>query len=204
MENKLQELTNKIYAEGVEEGKAKAQELIKEAEAGSAEILSKAKEEAVKIISEAKNQAEELKNKTDSEIILSGKQAISALKQQIQEMITAKALDKDISSSLEDPKNITELILAAVKNWKSHSGENPRLELLLPESQRKKLDSLVKSKIQKTLSKGLTIEFSKSIKGGFQIGPEKESYKISLTDEDFREFFRQYLRPKTRAFLFND
>ena len=46
MENKIQELTEKIYAEGVEKGKAEADRLVCEAKESAAEIVKKAQAEA--------------------------------------------------------------------------------------------------------------------------------------------------------------
>ena len=49
MENKLQELTKKLYDEGLEKGRAEADRLVGEA-----------KNEAAKIVAEARAQAEEI------------------------------------------------------------------------------------------------------------------------------------------------
>jgi len=37
---------------------------------------------------------------------------------------------------------------------------------------------------------------------GFQIGPKDGSYKVSFTDEDFKNFFKDYLRPGLIELLF--
>ena len=52
MENKLQELTTKLYDEGLEKGRAEADRLVGEA-----------KNEAAKIVAEARAQAEEIVKK---------------------------------------------------------------------------------------------------------------------------------------------
>lgn len=204
MQNKLQELTQKIYTEGVEEGKAKAGQLVQEAEGRSQELLAKAKADAEVIIAQAKKQADELKTKIESEIRLSGKQAIGAVKQQIQELITAKTSDQQVAAAVNDAGNLKTIIQTLVSNWASSSSEAPQLEVLLPQAQQAELESSLKAQIQDLLSKGLSLSFTKGIKGGLQIGPKDGTYLISLTDEDFMELFRQYLKPKTRAFLFND
>ena len=88
MQNKLQELTEKIYQEGVEKGNAEAKEIIEKAKADAAEIISNAKKEAETIIEKAEKKAAETKSNTESEIKLLGKQSINALKQQIVNLIT--------------------------------------------------------------------------------------------------------------------
>jgi len=42
------------------------------------------------------------------------------------------------------------------------------------------------------------------MKSGFKIGPADESYLISFTDEDFTNFLKGYLRPKTSQLLFEE
>jgi V/A-type H+/Na+-transporting ATPase subunit E len=53
------------------------------------------------------------------------------------------------------------------------------------------------------LKKGLEITFTDKFKGGFKIGPKDGGYLISLTDEDFDNFFRAYLRPKLIEMLYS-
>jgi V/A-type H+-transporting ATPase subunit E len=40
------------------------------------------------------------------------------------------------------------------------------------------------------------------MKSGFKVGPADGSYVISFTDEDFNNFFKAYLRPKSTELLF--
>ena len=47
---KLEELTNKIYAEGVEKGNAEAREIVAKAEENAQAIVAKAEQEAAAIV----------------------------------------------------------------------------------------------------------------------------------------------------------
>mgnify|MGYP006394500021 CR=1 FL=1 len=53
MQNKLQELTDKLYNEGLSKGKQEAQEMVAKAKAEAEKILSAAQENASKIIADA-------------------------------------------------------------------------------------------------------------------------------------------------------
>lgn len=202
MEQKIAQLTETIYREGVAKGDEEAKKIIEKSKETAEKILSDAKKAAEKILSDAKEQAEELKKNTTSEIQLSGRQAISEIKQQILDMVTAKVIDAGVSSALSEPAVIKDYINSIVKNWKTD--ETISLEILLPENRRKELEKSFQESVQKLLKTGVSVIFSKNIKGGFQIGPKGSSYKISLTDEDFSEFFKEYLRPKTRSYLFGE
>jgi len=200
MEAKIQELTDKIYKEGVEKGEEKAKEVISEAESKAAGIVKDAEAKAAKIVADAEKQAEELKQKTESEIKLSGSQAVSAIKNRIVGLVTAKVVDEATTKVLSDTGTLKEFIHEVVKNWKASSGEVPNLQVLLPAARQEELARAFES----GASAALKVGFAKDIKAGFKIGPADGSYKISLTDTDFQEFFKEYLRPRTRAYLFGE
>ncbi|MBN1577585.1 MAG: hypothetical protein JW913_13585 [Chitinispirillaceae bacterium] len=203
MEQKIQELTAKIYQEGVEKGEAQAKKITADAQEKAAAVIAEAKAQAGKIITDAKQQAAELNRNTEAEIRLSGTQALSAIKQQILNLVTAKVIDNGAAVALSDPATIKEFVATIVHNWKSGS-EAPKLEVLLPAQKQEELRRAFEKGASDLLKKGMTLSFSKSIKSGFRIGPQDGSFKISLTDEDFAEFFKEYLRPRTRTYLFGE
>lgn len=204
MEQKIQELTDKIYREGIEKAEKKAEELVKNAEKKASKIISDANQQAEKILQEARNQAAELKRNTEAEIKLSGQQALSAIKQQILDMVTAKVIEDSTTKTLSDPSVVKDFVSTIVKNWKADANEAPSLEVLLPSQKKDELKKVFEKGGSDLLKKGLKLNFSNNIKSGFRIGPVEESFRISLTDEDFQELFKEYLRPKTREYLFGE
>ncbi len=204
MEQKIAELTEKIYKEGIEKGEEQKKSIIEAAKTEALKIKEEAQKEYEKIIADAQEKANEIKKNSESEIKLSSQQAISSLKQKIINILLIKSIDENINETLSDPNVIKELITIIIKNWNFDKNEANSLDVLLPESNRDQLEQLLKNSVKKILKEGISLSFSKSIKGGFQIGPKDGTFKVSLTDEDFSEFFKEYLRPKTRSFLFEE
>jgi len=200
MAQNIQELTRVIYQEGVQKGEAEAERIRDAAAEEAARIKNEAKAEATGIVEDAKKEAERLKRISDSEIKLAGLKAIREIRRQITEVITAKAIETNVSSALSG-QNIKEYIKIVLKNW-SADRVNPDLELLLPEKERQELADHFVSEIATTINRKIELNFTKDLKGGFQIGPKDGGYKISLTEDNFNEFFKQYLSVKTREFLF--
>ena len=203
MEQKIRELTAKIYQEGVEKGEAQAKKIVADAQEKAAGIIAEAKARAEKSIAEAKQQALEMKRNTEAEIRLAGTQALSAIKQQILDLITAKIIDNNMTAALSDPATIKELVSIIVRNWKIGT-ESPSLEVLLRAQKQEELRKVFEKGASDLMKKGLTLSFSKTLKAGLRIGPKDGTFKISLTDEDFAEFIKEYLRPRTRAYLFGE
>ena len=202
MSNKLQELTDKIYQEGVAKGNEEAEKLISSAKNEAEEIVKNAKKEAEKIIAEADKKANEKLATTDSEIKLSAKQALNSLKQDIINMINGKIVDDSVKASLGDAAFVNKIIETTVNNWSQNKEGNIDLKVLVSEGQEKEVNTFFSSKAKDLLTKGLEIKSSKTIKSGFQVGPKDGSFKVSFTDDDFANFFKEYLRPKLVELLF--
>ena len=68
MQNKLQELTDKLYNEGLSKGKQEGEELVAKARKEAEQIVAKAKEQAEQIVAQAEQKAAELGTKTERDI----------------------------------------------------------------------------------------------------------------------------------------
>lgn len=202
MQSKLQELTEKIFQEGVEKGNAEAEQILKSANSEAKEIIEKAKKDADNILKDAQKKAVELKTNTESEIKLSGKQSLNALKQQIVNIVNNEITSAAIKDAFSDKDFIKKIIETLLSSW-AGSGQSMDLKLMLPEKDEKNLSTFFKKEAKKYLDKGVTVNFDSTLKDGFQLGPKDGSYKVSFTEEDFINFFKHYLRPKLVEILFS-
>ncbi len=201
MESKVSQLAEKLLKEGVEQGDIEKKKIVEAARDEAVAIIAAAETKAAALIQDAESKALEMRKNADSEIKLSGEQAVSALKQKITDLVITEAVDKSATASLADPKVMAEYIKTALQNWK---GDASSVEVLLPESSRATLETALSAAIQSTLFSTVSLNFSKAVKGGFQIAPAGSSYKITMSDEDFSGFFKEYLRPRVRSILFGE
>jgi V/A-type H+-transporting ATPase subunit E len=202
MENKLQELTQKLYNEGVEKANVEAEKILAEAKAEAEKLKQNAEINAKKIIADAEQKSAEIKKNVDAELSLATKQSIRTVKQQITDMIVSKVIDEPIKKAFDDAEFVKEIIESVVKNWNPQGNETIDLSVLLPEDLEKELTKFFTAKTGQELNANLELSFTDSIKGGFKIGPADGSYKISFSDDDFENFFKAYLRPKTVEMLY--
>ena len=190
MQNKLQELTDKLYNEGLSKGKQEGEEL-----------LAKAKEEAEEILKRAQNEAAELKSKTENDIKMASAQVFTAVKQQIESAIVAKTL-KPVKEAASEAEFIKSIITSIVTAFNPSSADSVALDVILPADKKADLDAFAKEKLSALCSAGLDVQFSKNVSGGFKIGPKNGGYFVSFTDETFNELIAEYLRPATKKILF--
>ena len=95
MENKIQELTDKIYREGVEKGNEEARRLVSEAQKESQKLIEDARKEAEAIIAKAQKSAKELEENTKSELKLFAGQAVNALKTEVVNLLTNQTVSEE-------------------------------------------------------------------------------------------------------------
>ena len=204
MENKLQELTQKLYTIGVEKAKNEAEIIISEAKRKAEQLIKNAETDAETIIGNAKKESAELKKKTGSELKLSSKQVIATVKNQVTNLVVQDLLSKDIEKNLADNDFMKTILELIVKKWQSDDTHSTDLQIILPQEKKDNFNKYIKDKINHLLAKGLTVNFEDNFKSGFKIAPKDNSYIVNFAQEDFDNFFKSYLRAQTANLLYGE
>ncbi len=203
MTNKIIEITEKIYNEGVVKAKLEADKIIAEAKSKADEIIESAKKQELEILEQAKNQSAEYKKNTDSEIQLAARQFISKLKQQISNLITIAQIESSVEEAFKDSEFIKSIILTLIKNWNPQKPEKFKLNILLPKKDEKEFSEFFNTKTVNILNRGIDINFDDKVNNGFKIGPKDGSFIISFSDTDFENYFKDYIKDRTKKLLFS-
>ena len=125
MENKIQELTDKIYREGVEKGNEEAQRIVEEARKEAEKLLADARQEAETIVAEARKQSDELAENTKSELKLFANQSLSALKTEITNLLTNQTVSQAVKGFVSDKDYFNKFILNLATQWSAWGGCSP-------------------------------------------------------------------------------
>lgn len=199
---KIEELTSKIYEEGVEKAKQQGEELLSRARKEADRLVSEAKSEAEAIVETARKDAEQQRARIDAEIRLAAEQSMTQLRSRITDALVDNMLPKSIESALSDTGFVQNLIHEIVTRWDT-SETSIDIAVVLPKKTQKEMAQFFAAKARGLLDKGLELSFSSELKSGFQIRPKDGSYRISFLEEDFVSFFRSFLRERTRNILFS-
>ena len=202
MENKLQQLTQKLYDEGLEKGRAEAGKLVADAEAQAAKIVADAKARAEAIVREAETKAEDVEKNTMTEIALAGKQAVAKIKQEIASLVVARATSEGVKSAVVDPAFIREMLLSVARNWNGADAGKVELQALLPAAEREKLDAAFAESARALLAEGIEVGYSERVRTGFRVGAKEGGYYISFSEADVEALLSEYLRDKVSDMLF--
>ena len=201
MQNKLQELTDKLYNEGLAKGKQEAGNLLDQARKQADEIVAQANAAAEKILADARREADDLKVRVEGDVKMASTQTMSALRQQIARMIETKTVGGAIDATLADGKFMGKL-LETIAGAFNAGGAQTSLDVILPESMKGSLEAFLKQNISAELAKGMTFGFSDDFDGGFRIAPKDGGYYLDFSDESFKALLGEYLRPATKKILF--
>ena len=192
----LSELTEKIYAEGVEKGNQEALQIVEKANAQAADIVAQAEKKAAAIVADAEAKAQELNKNTRAELKLFAEQSVSAIKTEVANIITDTVVNDSVKAATSDAK-FMQSIIAALAEQMAKDG-NVTIEA-------KNAEALTKYFVANTkglLDKGVKIVEVKNIKTDFSIVPEKGGYKLNFGEKEFVAYFKEFLRPQLIEMLF--
>ena len=191
MENKIQELTDKIYREGVEKGNEEAQKLIVKAQEEAQKIVENAQKEADSIVAAARKSADELAENTKSELKLFAGQAVNALKSEIATLVTDKIVNADVKAFAANKDFLNAFIVALASKW---SVDEP---IVISTSDAEGLKKYFTAQAKELLDKG--VNGNKTL---FSVSPADGSYKVNFGEEEFMNYFKEFLRPQLVEMLF--
>ena len=184
MENKIQELTEKIYNEGVEKGKEEASRIVKEAQENADAVLAKAQRDA-----------EELQQNTKAELKLYAGQAVGALQSEVATLVTDTIVNESVKGALSGDA-LKAVIVKIAERW---SADEP---LVISTSEAEELKAYFVAKAKELLDKGVEIKQVNGLKTSFSVSPADGSYKVNFGEAEFESFLKSFLRPVIVELLF--
>ena len=202
MQDKLQELTDKLYNEGLSKGKHDGEELLQKAQSEAADIVNQAKAEAERIVAQANKEAEELKTKVAADVKMAATQSIAVTKQEIEKMVVTQAAAQGVKANLTNAEFVKELIVSVVKAFNPQNASPMALDLILPEALKAQVEPFVQNEIAQQFKGEVKVDYSKKMNGGFKVSPREGGYMLQFTDEEFTQLIANYLRPATKKILF--
>jgi V/A-type H+-transporting ATPase subunit E len=196
MDSKIQELTEKLYHEGVEKGREEAVNIIEEAQREKEHILNDARAEAANIIAEANKNISEMKRHTEAELRMHVAQCINALKAEIVTLINDKVVSDSVQAAFDDKEFMPQLILKLISEW----GRNERLTIEVADTQA--LQQYFEAHAKEMLAKGIEIKQVNGRATSFSIVSKEGAYRVNFGEKEFEDYFKTFLRPQLVELLF--
>lgn len=196
MNNKIQELTDIIYNEGVAKGQAQADQILAQANDQAAKIVADAQKQADSLLAAARKEAADNAENVQKELRLHAAQAVEALKSEIATVVTDKIVQDSVKGFTADQKSFNEFMLRIAQEW----GRNQQIEIKAQDA-----DALTRyftANAKALLDKGVKITQVNGQPAEFSIQPADGSYKVNFGTEEFMNWFKSMLRPQLVETLF--
>lgn len=196
MENKIQELAEKLLKEGVERGQSEAEKIIAEAQKKAEAIIASAKEEAAGINAQAKKDAQALNENTKSEIKMYAAQALNGLKSEVANVIGDNVVKAASAKIAGDKDFMNQFVLKLAEKWGAQE------DIVISTEDAEGLKAVFAKEAKALLDKGVKIEQVNGQKAAFTVQPADGSYKVNFGEAEFTEYFKNFLRPQLVDMIF--
>lgn len=196
MNNKIQELTDIIYNEGVAKGQAQADQILAQANDQAAKIIADAQKQADSLLAAARKEAADNAENVQKELRLHAAQAVEALKSEIATVVTDKIVQDSVKGFTADQKSFNEFMLRIAQEW----GKKQQIEINAQDADA--LTRYFNANAKALLDKGVKITQVNGQPAEFSIQPADGSYKVNFGTEEFMNWFKSMLRPQLVETLF--
>lgn len=196
MDSKIQELTDKVYQEGVVKGNAEAERIIAEAKTQAEELIASATKRADEILASANRQSDEKKQNTERELQLYAAQLVEATQASLTSELTGKIASENVSALATNPEFIQQFMLELVKGFDLNKGVE------ITGANATTLEQYFASNARELLERGVTIKNVAGKSTDFTIRPKDGGFKLQIGEAEFLELFKSFLRPQLSEQLF--
>ena len=196
MNNKIQELTDIIFNEGVTKGQEEAARILAEAKNQAESILADARKEAARIMADAEKSNCALSENTKKEMRLYASQSVDAVKSEIATVVTDRIVRESVANLTSQNELMNQFILNIASEWAKNQ------EIVISTADAANLRSFFASKAKSLLDNGVRIEQVNGNSFGFTIAPSDGSYKVKFGAEEFENWFKAFVRPQLAEILF--
>lgn len=198
MENKVQELAQKIYTDGVEKAKEEAAKIIADAEKRRDLIINEAKAKAEQITREAKQAEQVTRQQTERDLRNLITNATDSLQASITNMLNSEAVKAGVDAALATPEALYKVIVEMCRTLFLQSGRGVEVS----GEDALALEAYFQKEAKELLDKGVAIREVAGRSASFDIAPEGADYKVNVSKEAFAEYFKGFMRPRMQEILF--
>ncbi len=198
--DKVKKICDVLRRETLDPALKEAEEVVLSAREMAKGIIAAAQAEAQELKEAASKERERQKNILHSSLSQACKQAVEALKQNIEEKLFTQNLARLITKQTQDPRILSDLITAVIKAI-DKGGVDVVLSAYIP--------AVVPARSVNTLLAHEFLERLKeksvlvgSLTGGIQIKLHKENMTLDLSDQALQALVAEYIRKDFREMLF--
>ena len=210
----VEDLIARLRDEGVNNGRAQAEQIVSDAQAHAESVVKAAQQKADRIVSQAREEAENLKRAGHDALQLAFRDTNLALKTQLSQRLTGK-VQHLVCAETEKQDLLQKLILEVAGRVKADMAQAQQVEVLLPrkvvgledlsrnaeELEQGILTHFAQLISQDMLREGVIIGVAKDNQGGLRLRLVDRDVVLDLSDRTISEMLLEHLQPCFWALL---
>jgi V/A-type H+-transporting ATPase subunit E len=198
--DKVKKICDILRRETLDPALTEAEQIIRSAKEQAEEIVASGRKEVEAMKEQARQETERQKNVFESSLGQACKQALEALKQDIEEKLFDRELGRIITKHTQDPRVLAELITAVVRGIEKE-GIGAVLSVSVPAAvpARQVNQLLAQEILEKLKEKSVLVG---PLTGGIEVKLHKENMTVDISDTALKELVADYIRKDFRAMIF--
>jgi V/A-type H+-transporting ATPase subunit E len=199
--DKVKKICDTLKKQTLDPAKQEAKHIVDHALKEAEKIVKQAKEEAKQLVEEQKIKLSQEKKAFHSSLNLAAKQALEALKQEVEEHLFHKNIATMFQKATHN-EDVVASFINTILTCLEKEGLDSNLEVSIPKhlSRQKVLEKLTEKFMQSL--KDHQMHFG-DFHGGVKIKLKDHNIVFEMTDESLRSLFTRYIREEFRSFLFD-
>jgi len=198
MSEQVQELIDKIKAEGVAAVQQRAKEIEAVAQKKAQEILREAQQRTEKMLRETQSEIKKSQEAAEMAIKQAARDTLLSLRKEINRLLN-RIVAQEVSGALS-AEQTSRIIEAVVKGFAPRSSDK-EIKVVLNPADLKILKNGALIKLQKELKNSLTIQSSEDIHKGFTISFDAGKSYFDFSDASLAEYMGSFLNEELGQLL---
>jgi len=197
MDAQLQELIETIKTEGVQTAEKQADQIVASAEEKAQQIIGDAEKRARGLIEDARAEQAKLDQSGRESLKQAGRDLILGVQAKLTAMFKAvvnAAAGEAISADI-----LENTIVTVVNAWSQ--GKNDSLDVILSETDLKRLEQRLRSRLAERISAGTEIKPNDAVKSGFRVSTKDGALYYDFTVESLADALSAYVGPRLTEVL---
>ncbi|MBZ0167467.1 MAG: hypothetical protein K8I00_11730 [Candidatus Omnitrophica bacterium] len=198
MSSQIQELIDKIKNDGVQQAQDQAQGIEKEAQDKARKIIKDAQQQAESIVLQGKDDVKKMEEAAKKSLQQASRDMLLSLRKQIEQTLQ-KLVAAEVSGALTTER-LADILAEVVASTVDMSKDHGVLLEISPQSAQD-LKGGILAKLQESVKKGVRVESSDDVSGGFTISYDNGKSSFDFTDESLANYLSTYLNAQVADIL---
>lgn len=201
MTRTLGDITKELKDGIIEPAKTEAARIVGDAKLEAEAIKAEARKQADKMVSQSKSTAELIKKQMEADMDTAARNFLLKVQEQLEASVVQPVLTEELRSAVTSPGFLPKMIEQVLAGFAKDAGEEARIELLLPEKQKKEMEAWFLDKSTRKMLGHVDVHFTDKISFGFKLGIQGTGTHFNFSD-GLVEALADFCSPRFRKHFF--